>query len=56
MFTLIGCNRIPTYPDYIELKEDLILEPPPPEDPYSTTSSITIGKGTKVYYKKSRPR
>ena len=39
---------IPTWPDYIELKKDLIIQDP---NNYEFFSKWTILKGTKIYYK-----
>ena len=53
LFLLCGCNRIPDYPKYIELKKDLIIKPPE-VDEYGTTSIFELPKGTRIYYKTTK--
>jgi len=46
---------IPTWPKYIELEKDLILEFPKSEDyPIVQRTSLTIIKGTKIYLKEDK--
>jgi hypothetical protein len=43
-------SLIPTWPDYIELEKDLVIEDP---NSYEFFSQLTILKGTKIFFRDS---
>ncbi len=43
-------DYIPTYPNYIELENDLVIDFPNSDEPYTWDKEI-FPKGTKIYYR-----
>ena len=46
----VSLDFIPTWPDYIELEKDLVIDFIEPNSPYETKWDWIFPKGTKIYF------